>query len=75
MPTKRTRATRNRREDAEPTWATRLREHGERPSPDSDDYDAFVSWMYFGDHVEGLPDDRGEQMRLVMNRPTTTEKT
>ena len=66
MPTKRTRITRSRRDLNTPQWAIRLRDHGELPDLDSDEHDEYTGWLYFDEHVPGLPDDWREKDRLAM---------
>lgn len=69
MPTKRVRRLRRRRDHDVPRWARRLLETGQRPERESEDFDAFVGWLYFHEPVPGLPDaDTTEGRRLALGR-------
>lgn len=56
MPTKRTKRTRQRRDSDVPTWARTLIETGDIPERNDEcpDWNAFLSWYYFGEKVPGL---------------------
>lgn len=56
MPTKRRKIPPLRINQPVPAWAARLLD-GELPERDSEDWQEFVGWKFFGDQVPGLPDD------------------
>lgn len=70
MPTKRQRRTRTKRPPI-PKWATRLRDHGERPAIGSPDYDEFAAWLYFDELVSGLPSNEQAKMEVMRNANET----
>jgi hypothetical protein len=59
------RTTRNRTPGSEtPHWAVNLL-NGHIPEKDSESWDDYLAWKYFGNHIPGLPDSRSEKYEIL----------
>ena len=51
---------------ATPQWATDLL-IGRIPREGSREWDEYISWKYFNDHIPGLPDTQAEKYQVLLN--------
>jgi hypothetical protein len=69
MATKRRKLPHVRINERVPDWARKFVETGEEPPDDGGrDRDQYVGWLFWDEHVPGLPDDGEEAAKLLRAR-------